>query len=81
MSLNKILFFFTSFYNVRKYLIFNFFSLQKLKAVSIMPGVSDAFDLSKFKKKKEESWLDRQLKDVADGSVGKEMAIGGVTGW
>lgn len=50
-----------------------------------MPGISDlsdAFDMSKLrKKKKPESWLDRHLKDVADGSVGKEMVIGGVTGW
>lgn len=46
-----------------------------------MPAISDAFDISKLKKKKEESWLDRHLKDVTDGSVGKEMAIGGVTGW
>lgn len=45
-----------------------------------MPAISSTFDLSKFKKKKEESWLDKQLKDVTNGSVGKEMVIGGVAG-
>ncbi|PRD30951.1 UNVERIFIED_CONTAM: FUN14 domain-containing protein 1 [Trichonephila clavipes] len=37
--------------------------------------------LPKFKKEKEETWWDKQLKDVTNGSVAKEMAIGGISGW
>ncbi|KFM60953.1 FUN14 domain-containing protein 1, partial [Stegodyphus mimosarum] len=46
-----------------------------------MPSIPECLDISKLRKKKEESWLDKQLKDVTNGSVAKEMAIGGVSGW
>lgn len=46
-----------------------------------MPALPESLDLSSFKRKKQDSWLDRHLKDVTNGDVGKEMVIGGVTGW
>lgn len=44
-------------------------------------AVTGKFDLSKLKKGKKENWLDKHLQEVTKGSVAKEMAIGGVSGW
>ncbi|XP_054721531.1 FUN14 domain-containing protein 2-like [Uloborus diversus] len=46
-----------------------------------MPAVSESFNVMHFKKKKEEKWIDKTLKEVTDGSVSKQMFVGAVSGW
>nr|XP_042912628.1 FUN14 domain-containing protein 1 [Parasteatoda tepidariorum] len=38
-------------------------------------------NITKKKENKPESWIDKQLKELTNGSVAKEMAIGGLSGW
>lgn len=43
-----------------------------------MPTISEAFHISK---KPDETWIEKHVKEITNGSVAKEMVLGGVTGW
>lgn len=58
----------------------HFMASPLLYSLPIM-AITGSFDISKLKKGKKENWLDKNLQEMTKGSVAKEMAIGGVSGW